>query len=726
MSAIRATRAWRRTDAPIAGLALAVATALLAASGAACGSSSSASPSSPDAAADGASPGDGGDLGQAGDAAPSGPPQSLWVAPASLTELADAHYYDHPWPSDLRRAGDGTVDFTGFYNPRQVSLLTQVVMQTRGLLDGFSPVAAMYLRFTADLDPATLPVDPPHAVLPTSTVQLLDVDPASPEHGKRKLLETFWQKAAGVYWLADTLAVRPAFGYPLRPKTKYALVVTGGARTTGGKAFAPAPDLAEVLGLSPLEARVKAAHDLYAPAVAELATAGLAAKDIVHLAVFTTTDPTAEQYAVMDDVHASVPAPTIDGASWSQPSALQASGYQVYEGKYGPSPNYQAGTPPYATTGGGFVFTAGKPAVQGTFSQDFCLVVPDAAACPMPAGGYPIVLYAHGTGGYFEDIVVEGNSFGALLASHCMASIGINQIFSGNRPGSPGLPDPNYEGDEDLLFFNVNNVLAARTNGRQGAVDFEQLARLFTESHATVPASVAKTGSAVAFDGSKVVFLGHSEGGLDGPLMLAGDKQALGGVLSGSGAVIIVALLEKTAPASSNVAAAVKVLLGLSRPGDAMELNLFHPAINFVQAVVDVTDPVNYARNIIAEPRPGFAPKSILQTEGVNPDGTGDSYAPPLGIEIHAVALGLPRELPGQHPIVQAAWGGLGDVTVPAGGLAGNLASGKATGVLGQFVPAPNDDGHFVAFDVPAAHAQVGQFCENLAASPPGHVPPLP
>jgi hypothetical protein len=118
-------------------------------------------------------------------------------------------------------------------------------------------------------------------------------------------------------------------------------------------------------------------------------------------------------------------------------------------------------------------------------------------------------------------------------------------------------------------------------------------------------------------------------------------------------------------------------------------------------------------------------PKSILQTEGVNPDGTGDEDAPPEGIEVHSVALGLPRELPGVHTIVQAPWGGLGDVTVPAAGLAGNLAGGQASGVLGQFVPPAGDTGHFVAFDVPAAHAQVGQFCENLAANPKGLVPQL-
>jgi hypothetical protein len=693
----------------------------------ACGSSSGGATPKGDAstAADGSDPSDGSDASTGA--------QALWIAPSSLAELSDVHFYDHPWPSDLRRASDGTVVFTGFYNPRQVPLISQIVMQMEGVLDGFSPVSAAYLRFTGDIDPSTLPADPPHSILSSSAVQLVDVDPKSPEYGKPQLLETYWQQAAGVYWLADTLAVRPAFGYPLRPHTQYALVVTRGVKATDGTPVTPSADLSEVLGLSTLESRVKPVHDLYAPALAELAKVGVAASNVAHLAVFTTTDPTQEQFAVMDDVHASVAAPTVDPTTWSLPTTSQAysvplqspGNYDVYEGKYGPSPNYQSGTAPYNTSGGTYVFSNGKPVVQNTFSQDFALVVPDSSACTMPAGGWPIVLYAHGTGGYFEDIVVEGNSFGSLLAQHCMASIGINQIFSGARPGSPGLADTNYEGDEDLLFFNINNPMGARTNGRQGAVDFEQLARLFTETKQTVPASVSKTGATISFDPTKVIFLGHSEGGLDGPLMLAGDKQTLGGVLSGSGAVIVVALLLKTMPASSDVAGAVKILLGLSGAASA-ELNLFHPAANFVQTIVDVEDPVNYARYIIQEPRPGFAPKSILQTEGVNPDGTGDSYAPPLGIEIHSVALGLPRELPGVHTIAQAPWGGLSDVMIPAAGLSGNLAGGKATGVLGQFVPAPNDDGHFVAFDVPAAHAQVGQFCQNLAANPIGNVPPLP
>lgn len=661
-----------------------------------------------------------------GASAPSGSSgtQALWVAPASLSDLADAHFYDHPWPSDLRRDPDGSIHAAGFYNPHLVNLIDQYVASTKGILKGFSPTAAMYLRFTGDIDASTLPADPPHSTQASSSVVLLDVDPKSPEHGKRHLLETFWRQADGVYWFKDTLAVRPALGYPLLPSTKYALVVTQGVKAADGTTIAPSADLAEVLGLAAVEPRVQAAHDLYAPAVAELKSAGIAASDVAHLAVFTTDDPTAELFAVMDDVHANVPAPTVDATTWTKPAALQTADYDVYEGRYGPSPNYQAGTAPYSTEGGAFVFAGGKPVVQGTFTQQFCLVVPSAQKCPMPASGYPVVLYAHGTGGDFESIVLEGNSFGELLAQHCMASMGINQIFSGDRPGSPGVTDPNYESTEDLLFFNLNNPVAARTNCRQSAVDVVQQARLFTDSHLGVPASVSKTGAAIAFDPSNLVFLGHSEGGLNGPLFLAGDAQTRGGVLSGSGAMITVALLDKTSPQPS-VAQAVKLILELKTADEAAELNLFHPVLNLAQALVDATDPVNYARYIIQAPRPGFAPKSILQTEGVNPDGTGDTFAPPLGIEVHSVALGLPREAPGVHTIVQAAWGGLADATIPPAGLRGNLAGGKATGALGQFVPAPNDDGHFVAFDVPAAHAQVGAFCQNLAGDPLGPIPPL-
>ncbi|MBK9259862.1 MAG: hypothetical protein IPM54_08505 [Polyangiaceae bacterium] len=135
-------------------------------------------------------------------------------------------------------------------------------------------------------------------------------------------------------------------------------------------------------------------------------------------------------------------------------------------------------------------------------------------------------------------------------------------------------------------------------------------------------------------------------------------------------------------------------------------------------------DPINYARLQAIEPRAGFAPKSVYMTEGINPDGGGDTYAPPASIEAHAISMGLPLQLPATYDIPQLAWGGPTPTEVPAGGLVGNLADGAASGILAQWSPPAGSDGHFVVFSVPAARAQAAKFLQNLAAKPSGLVPP--
>ncbi|HEY2515287.1 MAG TPA: hypothetical protein VGI39_30680 [Polyangiaceae bacterium] len=677
----------------------------------------------------------GGDAGTNDSAAPTtdgGALQSIFVVPASLTELADTHYYDHPWPSDLRRDANGAVVFAGLYNPFGEQILQTYEDAVAGAIFGFSTVANGYLRFGADLDPATLPASPTDTLDPHASVQLINVDPNSPEHGKRQLAQVYWRSDAGDYWPADTLVVGPALGYPLLPRTRYAIVVTSGVRAVGGASFVPSPDLAAVLGLASTDARTEPARTLYAPAVTDLGALGIAPNDVVHLAVFTTNDPTAELFSIADDVKALFPAPSLRPGGTPGETALQANPadvspgvYDVYQGWYGPSPNYQQGTAPYLASGGGFVFANGHAVVQNTFDLRFTLVVPNAQACPMPANGYPILLYAHGTGGDYRSVIVESGSVGDAMARQCIASLGTDQIFHGVRPGAPPPGDPNTEGDEESAFYNFQNPAAMRTNTRQSAIDVVQQARLFTETKIQVPATLSVTHAPILFDGTKLLFLGHSQGGQNGPLFFAADDAARGGVLSGSSASVPITLLDKTSPAPS-VAGLWLFALGLTHPSDAAELNLFHPIFSFAQTVVDPIDPLVYLGYLARHPRPGYAPKSIYQTEGVTPDGTGDTYAPPHGIEVASVATGLPLQLPGEHPVAEAAWGGLAGVAIPAAGLQGNLADGGASGVLAQFLPAPGHDGHYVIFDVPACRTQAAQFCANLAADARGRVPALP
>jgi predicted esterase len=364
------------------------------------------------------------------------------------------------------------------------------------------------------------------------------------------------------------------------------------------------------------------------------------------------------------------------------------------------------------------VFEGGKPVRQGAIDLRFALAVPDAQKCAPPAEGYPVVLYAHGTGGDYRSFIGDGTA--RALARQCLASMGIDQVLHGTRPGAPPEDDPNHDSKIELYFFNFENPIAARSHNRQAAVDVVQQARLFTESKAKVPAAVSKTGADIAFDGSRVLFFGHSQGGLNGPLFLASSNLARGGVLSGAGSIFGIALLNKTKPV--DIPAAVRFLARLGGEDESKELDLFHPIITLAQSVIDVADPINYASHIVREPRAGFAPKSVYQTEGIAADGTGDTYAPPKGIETLGIAIGLPRLAPGVRPIEEAAWAGLADVTLPPDGLRGNLAGGRATGVLAQFAPPAGRDGHFVVFNVAAALSQAARFCEELAKDPVGRV----
>jgi hypothetical protein len=640
---------------------------------------------------------------------------SLWVAPASLDELRDERFFDAPWPSDLRRV-DGAPRFDGYPNPRRIRILTEYIQAMGSALDGFSPMAAGFVRFTGPLDVASLPDTPILSMSPLASVQLIDVDAASSERGRRRPISLHWRERAGIYWPENTLSFMPTLGFPLRPRTRYALVATDTLRGADGGAAQASLDLREALGLEPASERTATAKSALAPALDEIEAAGVAREDIVHLAVFTTSDPTDELYAVRDHVRASVEAPSARPEAWRLVDRKAT--WDEYVGVYGPSPNYQAGASPYRNFGDGgqFVFEGGEPVVQGHFDLRFSLTVPKASRCPMPTDGYPIVLYAHGTGGDYRSYVRDRS--GTLLARRCIASMGVDQIFHGAR-----LEAPADSAEVGLLFFNVQNVVAGRTNARQSAVDEVQRARLFTESRMTVPASVSNTGGEIRFDGSRLMFFGHSQGGLNGPLYLAADDSARGAVLSGASAVMAITLLEKTNPTPSIAALVKSLFLGL-RSDEEAEVNEFHPAISLAQTIVDVVDPIHYAARVVREPRDGFAPKSVYMTEGINPDGSGDSYAPPRGIEMHALAMGLPLQLPAQRPPFELRWGGPRSVIVPAEGLSGNLAGGEASGVLAQWPVPEGTDGHFVIFRVPQATLQAHTFLENLAARPAGRVPP--
>ncbi|NIW30061.1 MAG: hypothetical protein GWN25_23775 [Actinobacteria bacterium] len=169
---------------------------------------------------------------------------------------------------------------------------------------------------------------------------------------------------------------------------------------------------------------------------------------------------------------------------------------------------------------------------------------------------------------------------------------------------------------------------------------------------------------------------------------MAIDDQALGGVLSGAGGHLAIALVDKVEPV--NIPQLVALLLrfpGTGAMGLEREHMVYeHPILALLQTWTDVADPTNYAHFLFREPRPGFAPKSILQTEGIT-----DAYTPPRSIEALATAGGIPLLNPVLQPIEAMDVVGLSPVDGP---VTANVAGGAATAGLIQA-----DGGHFVAFD---------------------------
>jgi hypothetical protein len=632
--------------------------------------------------------------------------QALFAIPADPAELQNETFFDQPFPSDLRKDGGKVITKGWPYGRAQLLQLYADSIDRK--LDGFSPVAAGFLRFSAPIDPATLPADPGASVLEGSGVQLVDIDPASPTLGERHPIRVQFRAEEGVYIQPNTLAYIPALGFPLLPKHRYALVVTTAVKGAAGGRVGPSDALAAALagGAAP-------GADVLGPAADALEAARIPSASIVHLAVFTTNDPAEELMATAAALPSQIEAPTADPDAWTVLD--EGSDYLELGGVYGPSPNYQAGTIPFTQygDGGNFVIGEGGAAeVQGTFDARFSLMVPRAASCPMPAGGYPLVLYAHGTGGNYRSYARD--STGEALARKCMATMGVDQIFHGTRPGTP-----DNTASIELLFFNFQNPDAARTNIRQSALDEVQRARIVGEGQLEVPAAVAEGGAAVRFDPNRIYFFGHSQGSLNGPLFMAASDYASGGVLSGASSYITVTLLEKTEPTPSVAGLVTGVFLGL-KGDEPEEVDLFHPALSLAQLIEDPVDSISYARLLARDPI--LAPKSVLVTEGIAPDGKGDSYAPPRGCEALAMGMGIPI----QEPVVRfppdAAWGGLERVTISASGLGGNLPKGTS-GVLAQWAPPADSDGHFVIFDVPAAQGQAAQFLRNLADGSDAPIP---
>lgn len=572
--------------------------------------------------------------------------------PNAAYEPGTAALFDAPWPTDARLRLDGTTDLSGFPNPNELPLI-QKYIDLASTVQGWGTNSPIFVHFDTPLDLGSLPT-PDQSVHAGSSVILVDVDQRSANFGERVPVQWQFTTDSTVYQPENLLAVAPLFGFPLRPDTQYALVITTDVAANNER-------FAEVWDAN------NADHERFVGLERALFFLGLERDDVAVATVFTTGEPMAEMADLSRFVKNNVAVPRLS----QRVVPLDVNGnYSVYGGDY-IAPYFTEGERPYSSEGGGFTFDdAGRPQIAGWDNMRVALCVPNDVSHP-PAGGWPVVIQQHGTGGDYRSHCESSSpiEIASQLASVGVVSIGIDQPLHGTRVGT--LPA------SDLDHFNFLNPESGRANFRQGALDAVFLAHALASQNTvfTLP-----DGTEVPLASDKVMFMGHSQGGLTGGLatpFFGDDVKAV--VLSGAGGVLAITVVERKDPLDI-----ANLVESVAQFGEDEHLTELHPLAGLIQQLVEVTDPINYAPYWFSEQGDieGQRPMSVLLTSG-----TEDQMTPMNTADALAAAARLPRLDPGDagEDVDAFRLRAVSAALSPASGNVANFEGGSSTAAFTQW-----------------------------------------
>jgi len=582
-------------------------------------------------------------------------------------------FWNFPFPSDQRLDGAGAPDMTGFPNPRNVPImadLLSLVPERRG----WPMMSPAYIRFTDAVPPASLDV-----VLADGPLYLVDIDPTSPERGT-KLPVIAKTLVADSYVPANVVAIAPRPGIVMRANTTYAYVVA--------RDFAP--------GFS----RPGAFSEKLYPALWQtLDTIGLDRDDVLVATVFTTGDEIARIRHRSEAIRAAYE-PAITN--------VQLVGADTYDGFCRLSaeitmPQFQTGVQPF-DDGGLFVLDADDvPAKQADMTIPVVITLPKQT---MPAAGWPLYQFFHGSGGLSTGVVdlgysptpadmpEPGKGPGYVVARHGIAAA------SSAMPLNP----ERFSNATDYSYLNINNLTAFPQTFQQGV--FEQ--RLLTDALLALripPAALAGcTGIALPtgaqeyfFDPQKLVAGGQSMGGMYTNLVGAVEDRFGALVPTGAGGFWNLMILE------SNIIPGARGILGTALGVNDDELTFVHPAMNMLGLAWEIAEPIVAMSRVAHRPLEGLPARHIYE-----PVGKDDVYFP---IAIYdAAALAYRNQQAGTQ-----VWSSMQDA-LALEGLAGAASypvtanqDGK-TRVVVQFEGDGIVDPHYIYRQLDAVKYQYGCF----------------
>jgi hypothetical protein len=619
-------------------------------------------------------------------------------------------FYSAPFPSnDLLRA-DGSIDLDSFPNPNQIDLINQGLALLKSDKQGFPRSSGILMQLTDAIDASRLP-DVAASISDGAPIYLTAIDSSSPDYLRKSPVEIAFMSDGGSLGAKNMLSLLPLQGIPLRASTTYAAVVTKRVSDAKGRPLDVAPEISQLLNHDRPSALPESAFADYSRALTAL---GDAAKEVAGLAVFTTGDPSAATKTVRDDMLAR-PLPSVNA-----PPALSDvfDGYCVYATTID-MPDYQAGDPPFSSAGGAWQFdAAGKPMLQRMDRSNIVITIPRR---PMPATGYPVVVFVRTGGGGDRPIVdrgVQATNGGPPIApgtgpARWFAEAG----FAGVTVDGPlgGLRNVTH-GDEQYLVFNVFNAAALRDNIRESAVELMLLAHIVQALRFDASDCMGSASAAVQLDVDHLALMGHSTGAWIAQLVLAYEPMYRAAILSGAGASWIENVMYKKKPL--DVRPLAEILLDYNM--DQRSLSDNDPALSFVQWAAEPSDPQVYDARVIREPADGASARHVLMLQGIV-----DHYIMPQIANATSLSLGLDlagtpldsasAELMTQTPLAAVLrYSGRGQIALPASGNQGGV-----TAVVVQHPADGIEDGHEVVFQTEAPKHQYRCFLQSWLAGTP-------
>jgi len=638
-----------------------------------------------------------------------------------------ASFYATPFPSDLRLNSAGAPDYSGFPNSAG-SLLVSGLLPLASSRKGFSTLSVAYFQFTGPLAPLD-----PTKIIPAgkgSNILLVDVDETSADRGSC-FPTVAWTPPADAYTAANVLAVTAQPGFVLSPSRKYAFVVLREQNDANGNKLGVDTTLAILeQGKTPPGTNGAAAATLYAPLFDTLKTVGIAATDVAAATVFTTGDEVAVTAAMSSALVTQYPV-TIEGLSVTLPAADAGipdagSSYPRICELQGTvtMPQFQQGTAPFATSGGNFQLGPdGVPVKQGDVAIPIAISLPTTG--PMPAAGYPLVLYFHGSGGVsteFVDrgpvLVPDGGETPGQGPAYVLAPFGFAMAGAALPQNPQRVP-----GAGETEYIQVGNLASLLGIFREGVIEqrifLAALASLTIDPSlvaAGCPAVSVPQGQMIHFDPASFFSQGQSMGGMYTNLITAVEPKFRAALPTGAGGFWTYFLFQSAFVANAN--GLLEVGLGVS----GEQLNFMHPALSMGESAIEGIDPIVSAPRLSRNPLPGTTPRPIYE-----PVGQNDSYFSNDTYDQMALAYGH-REVgqviwPSmQTELTEEGLGGI--VTYPASNEVRSGAGSPYTGVVVQYNADPiTGDGHYIYAQLDTVKYQYGCFFSTVLQTGTAVVP---